>query len=74
MQTTPASLVVFDPAFSPDERVALAGLLAGYRGATRGAYSLDLRQFATWCDRHGLLLFSARRADIECYVLWKTVG
>jgi hypothetical protein len=37
------------------------GFLAGYRGATREPYSLDLRQFVTWCDRHGLLLFSARR-------------
>ena len=67
MQTTPsASLVVFDPAFSPGERLALAGFLAGYRGATRDAYSLDLRQFVSWCDRHDLALFSARRADIEC--------
>jgi hypothetical protein len=39
MQTTPsATLVVFDPAFSPGERLALAGFLAGYRGATRDAY------------------------------------
>jgi hypothetical protein len=48
MQTTPtASLVVFDTAFSQDERLALAVFLAGYRGATREAYSLDLRQFVT---------------------------
>jgi integrase/recombinase XerD len=68
MQTTPSvSLVVFDPAFSPDERVALAGFLAGFRGATRDAYSLDLRQFVTWCDQHQLRLFSTRRADIEGY-------
>lgn len=58
---------MFDPAFSPDERVALAGFLAGYRGATRDAYSLDLRQFVTWCERHQLRLFSTRRADIEGY-------
>ena len=68
MQTTPtASLVVLDTAFSQDERLALTGFLAGYRGATREAYSLDLRQFVTWCDQHGLPLFSARRADIESY-------
>jgi hypothetical protein len=58
MQTTPCVLlVVFDPALSPDERVALTGFLAGYRGATRDAYSLDLRQFVTWCDQHQLRLF-----------------
>jgi site-specific recombinase XerD len=68
MHTTPtASLVVFDPAFSQGERLAMAGFLAGYRGVTREAYSLDLRQFVGWCDQQGLPLFSARRADIECY-------
>jgi integrase/recombinase XerD len=68
MQTTPsASLVVFDPAFSDTERLAVVGFLAGYRGFTREAYSLDLSQFVTWCDRHELPLFSARRADVECY-------
>ncbi|HET6916179.1 MAG TPA: tyrosine-type recombinase/integrase [Acidimicrobiales bacterium] len=68
MHTTPsASLVVFDPAFSDAERLAVVGFLAGYRGFTREAYSLDLRQFITWCDRLEIPLFSARRADIECY-------
>ena len=28
------------------EEAALAGFLAGYRGSTREAYALDLRQFA----------------------------
>ena len=65
--TTSASLIVFDPAFSDAERLALAGFLAGYRGATRDAYTLDLRQFAAWCDQHQLRLFSARRAEIELY-------
>lgn len=45
MQATPsASLVVFDPAFGDAERLALAGFLAGYRGATRDAYSLGARR------------------------------
>jgi site-specific recombinase XerD len=61
------SVVVFDPAFSDAERFAVAGFLAGYRGATRDAYTLDLRQFAGWCDQRRLRLFSVRRADIECY-------
>lgn len=61
------SLVLYDAGFTDRERLALAGFLAGYRGATREAYALDLRQFVSWCERHGLALFEARRADIECY-------
>ncbi|MGH9206485.1 MAG: tyrosine-type recombinase/integrase, partial [Acidimicrobiales bacterium] len=54
-------------AFTDSERLALAGFLAGYRGLTRDAYALDLRQFVAWCDEHHLALFEARRADIECF-------
>ena len=61
------SLVVYDPAFNDNEQLALAGFLAGYRGATRAAYGLDLRQYVAWCQAQGVALFSARRADIECY-------
>jgi hypothetical protein len=43
------SLVPVQPAFTESERLALAGFLAGYRGLTREAYALDLRQFTTWC-------------------------
>src|SRR6185437_11189473 len=68
MQHEPAtSVVVYDPVFADGERLALAGFLAGYRGATRDAYALDLRQFVAWCAEHRLALFSVRRADIECY-------
>ena len=41
--------------------------LAGYRGLTREAYALDLRQFTTWCRARSLPLFAVRRADIECF-------
>jgi integrase/recombinase XerD len=41
------------------------GFLAGYRGPTREAYALDLRQFATWCRARSLALFAVRRAEIE---------
>jgi hypothetical protein len=45
--TTPSTaLVPLVPVFSPAERLALAGYLAGYSGLTRQAYELDLRQFA----------------------------
>ena len=66
--TTPsAALVPAAPVFSNAERLALAGFLAGYRGLTREAYELDLRQYTGWCQQHHLRLFQARRADIECF-------
>ena len=53
--------------FSEAERLALASFLAGYRGLTRDAYTLDLRQFVAWCQSHDMRLFDVRRADIECF-------
>ncbi len=63
--TTTTALVPIQPAFSDAERLALAGYLAGYRGLTREAYALDLRQFTIWCRAHSLNLFAVRRANIE---------
>ena len=60
--TTTAVLVPIQPAFTDAERLALAGFLAGYRGLTREAYALDLRQFTTRCRNHSLPLFAIRRA------------
>jgi len=60
-----AALVPIQPVFTESERLALAGFLAGYRGLTREAYTLDLRQFTGWCRARSLPLFSVRRADIE---------
>ena len=59
------ALATIQPAFTDPERLALAGYLAGYRGLTRDAYALDLRQFTTWC--RSLSLFAVRRADIESF-------
>ena len=59
------ALVMIQPAFTDAERLALAGYLAGYRGLTREAYALDLRQFTCWCRDRSLSLFAVRRADIE---------
>ena len=59
------ALATIQPAFTDAERIALAGFLAGYRGLTREAYALDLRQFAGWCRSRSLALFAVRRADIE---------
>jgi integrase/recombinase XerD len=61
------ALATIQPAFTDAERLALAGFLAGYRGLTREAYALDLRQFTTWCRARRLNLFSVRRADIESF-------
>jgi site-specific recombinase XerD len=61
------ALATIQPAFTDAERLALAGYLAGYRGLTREAYALDLRQFTSWCRAHSLSLFSVRRADIESF-------
>jgi integrase/recombinase XerD len=63
---TPSTvLATIQPAFTDPERLALAGFLAGYRGLTRDAYALDLRQFTAWCRAWSLNLFAVRRADIE---------
>jgi hypothetical protein len=69
MTTTPTSTAVapVEPVFTEPERLALAGFLAGYTGLTREAYTLDLRQYASWCQQHHIRLFQARRADIECF-------
>jgi hypothetical protein len=56
-----------EPPFTPGERAALAGFLAGCRGLTRDAYALDLSQYTAWCQHHDLQLFGARRADIEAF-------
>jgi hypothetical protein len=62
--TSSASPVPVQPVFTDADRLALAGFLAGYRGLTREANTLDLRQFTAWCRVRSLPLFSARRADI----------
>jgi hypothetical protein len=53
MTTTSTAIVVYDPELAGPEHIALAGFLGGYRGLTRDAYALDLRQFVAFCDeRH----------------------
>ena len=69
LTTTPTTdVAVVDPVFSDVEQYALAAFLAGYRGLTRDAYAVDLRQFIAWCQEHKVRLFAARRADIVCFV------
>jgi integrase/recombinase XerD len=61
------ALATIQPALTDPERLALAGYLAGYRGLTREAYALGLRQFTSWCRARCLGLFAVRRADIESF-------
>jgi site-specific recombinase XerC len=65
--STSTTIAVTEPVFSPQERLALAGFLAGYTGLTREAYALDLRKFTAWCQQRHLRLFQICRADIECF-------
>ena len=61
------ALATIQPCSTHAERLALAGFLAGDRGLTREAYTLDLRQFTTWCRTRAVTLFAVRRADIEAF-------
>jgi len=65
--TASTALATSQPAFTDAERLALAGFLAGYRGLTREACTLDLRQFTGWCQARSLPLFAVRRSDIETF-------
>jgi integrase/recombinase XerD len=49
------------------ERIAVAGFLAGYTGATRVNYTTDLRLFAEWCANQGVRLLDVKRAHLELF-------
>src|SRR3954463_11116606 len=57
----------YQPILTEVEQTTLLGFLAGYRGFTREAYALDLRQFTAWCWHHDKRLFEIHRVDIECF-------
>jgi len=68
MTTTASTVVVVcDPGSLDPERVALAGFLGGYRGLTRDAYALDLRQFVVFWHRRHLALFQVHCGDVETF-------
>lgn len=58
-------VAVRDEVLTTEEEQALVGFLAGYRGLTREAYQLGLRQWVQWCTEREVPLFGACRADIE---------
>jgi hypothetical protein len=51
--TSSTSLVTVQPVFTDAERLALAGFLAGYRGLTREAYTLDYADLGVMPIRAG---------------------
>jgi site-specific recombinase XerD len=53
-------------------RLAAAGFLARYEGATRRAYDLDLRTWFAWCLRQGVEPLAVTRPMVELYVRWMT--
>ena len=65
--TASTAVVVYDPGLVDPDHMALAGFLGGYRGLTRDAYALDLRQFVAFCAERHLGLFEVRRSDIETF-------
>ena len=67
MSVTTTAVTRYEPVLSDVERMTLVGFLAAYRGYTREAYALDLRQFSAWCWQHDHRLFDVRRVDIECF-------
>jgi hypothetical protein len=52
--TPSTALATVQPGFTDAERLALAGFLAGYRGLTREACTLDFQQFTSWCRARSL--------------------
>ena len=67
MSTYTTAVERYQPVLSEVEPSTLLGFLAGSRGFTRDAYTLDLRQFTAWCWQHDRLLFDVHRVDIECF-------
>ena len=57
----------YQPVVSEVEQTTLLGFVAGDRGCTVDAYTLDLRQFTAWCWQRQHRLFEVRRVDSECF-------
>ena len=55
-----AALVPLAPVFTSTERLACGRIPGRVQRLTRQAYELDLRQYASWCQRRRLPLFGAR--------------
>ena len=67
MASPTAVLVRYGDPNDASERMAVAGFLAGYTGATRVSSATDLRLFAEWCANNGVRLLDVKRARLELY-------
>ena len=58
------SVVLYDPTEIGGGE-GRGGVPGGYSGRTREAYTLDLRQFCGWCDKHHLQTVRGTLTHIE---------
>jgi hypothetical protein len=65
MSISTTAMARYQTVLSDVERMTLLGFLAGYRGFTRDAYALDLRQFTASCWQHGRQPDSPRKSSSE---------
>jgi site-specific recombinase XerD len=72
--STSTTVVPPTPPLFDEARLAIAGFLTRYSGATRKSYATDLRQYFAWCAEVGLSVFSVRRAHIELCALACLLG
>ena len=65
----PTSILPFQPATMSTAQLAAVSYLARYSGRTHVLYSLQLRQWFTWCENTALdPLVGIQRAHIELYI------
>jgi site-specific recombinase XerD len=67
MASSTAVLVRYGEPNEVAERMAVAGFLAGYTGATRVSYTTDLRLFTEWCANQRVRLLDVKRAHLELF-------
>jgi hypothetical protein len=56
--------------FTDQLRLAVAGYLARFKGASRYYTESDLRCYLAWCAERGLDPLGARRPHLELYIRW----
>jgi site-specific recombinase XerD len=63
------TLLLFQPATMSTAQLAAVSFLARYSGRTHALYAFQLREWFTWCERHGLdPLAGIQRAHVELYI------
>src|ERR1700730_15929724 len=67
MSQSTTTIVAPERPLFDEARLAIAGFLARYSGATRTTYAADLRYFFAWCAECRLNAFDAKRGHLE---LW----